>query len=442
MGGARTASRGRPRSPSTSSWTPPPRSSSRSRPTSRSRSAPAPPRGSATAVDHAGGRRRALAGRQAAVQLAPPVGPGAGRGAADHPAGGGRRGAGARARAARGRRADAGGPARASCASSAPSSDGPAPSSTWRRRGSARPRRCRPSWTRPAASCAPSRAATRSSSREHDRGIEAHAQLRGRAARATGALESARDALEQERARGAAGARAGADPPRAGARGRARPDGRRGLAGAGPGRRRAGPGADAGPPSRDRAPATTMPRTTARVDDERARAHRLDRGDPPRPRPVAAHRTDRPVNPALVAAQLVLADPGAAGDRRRDRGACGWCCTPRSCTERRERASRRSGRSRSAPRCPRCRSATRRRARRAPGRRSRRWPRAAGRRPARRASAISRSAARDGIRSRRLICAGASPASSAVATSWAWRTRWEIQYSSPGSRSPCSRSCR
>ena len=84
-------------------------------------------------------------------------------------------------------------------------------------------------------------------------------------------------------------------------------------------------------------------------------------------------------------------------------------------------------RSRAARRCPRRRRRCRRRARPARGRRAARSSAAGCSAPLRPASAISRSAAREGIRRPRLICAGGSPASSAMATSCAVRTRCAIQ---------------
>ena len=68
-----------------------------------------------------------------------------------------------------------------------------------------------------------------------------------------------------------------------------------------------------------------------------------------------------------------------------------------------------------------------RRARPARGRRSRSIAARSRSAPLRRASAISRSAAREGIRRPRLTWAAGSPASSASATSCAARSRWDIQ---------------
>jgi hypothetical protein len=109
---------------------------------------------------------------------------------------------------------------------------------------------------------------------EHDRAIAAHASVEAELRERSGALESARDALEQERARSAERLRTAqtqaATPPETAVR--------------------------------------ALPRDDDAFDDPeptRAEPRRHDRRperDPVpevRPRPVAPHRTERPVNPAL-----------------------------------------------------------------------------------------------------------------------------------------------
>ncbi len=97
---------------------------------------------------------------------------------------------------------------------------------------------------------------------EHDRATQVHARVESELRERSGALESARDALEQERTRSAEARTATPPPPAAGS----------------------GSAADDPEPTRD---------------EPRRRDRREEADYEVRPRPVAPPRTERPVNPAL-----------------------------------------------------------------------------------------------------------------------------------------------
>jgi hypothetical protein len=116
---------------------------------------------------------------------------------------------------------------------------------------------------------------------EHERATEVQRRVEAELRERSGALESARDALEQERARPRDARPRAPAPPRVAAPAR-------------------GPGSE----ESDRLSPPEPARPAARRRDRRPerdpvydRVH--DREYDPRPRPVAPHRIDRPVNPAL-----------------------------------------------------------------------------------------------------------------------------------------------
>jgi hypothetical protein len=140
-------------------------------------------------------------------------------------------------------------------------------------------------------------------SAEHDRALEAQARVEAELRERSGALESARDALEQERAAGAErlrSAEASAERLRATEARAGRQRATEARATEQPqtsvSQRRSATVSETNDRSDDPEPTREEPRRRER------RAERdlgYDRGNDVRPRPVAAHRGERPVNPAL-----------------------------------------------------------------------------------------------------------------------------------------------